>query len=122
MRHVAACHETNEPEIKSFVLSAADFALAKLGESIEDDSMYCLFQWDEETSLLTIQVTDASKEKEGKHVIQVHLSMFEQANIEDKTETLKFWLRDHLTTSADFLKFSLVAGFTRNARLTVELM
>mgnify|MGYP000716495999 CR=1 FL=1 len=93
-----------------------------LGESIDDDAMYCLFEWDEVQSVLSILVTDHSKKNDGKNIIKIQFNGLGQADIEDKTETLKFWLRDHLTTSADFMRYSLVAGFTRNGRETVELM
>lgn len=116
------CEQTSESAIKIGVLEAADYALSMLGDSIDDDSLYCLFEWEEGQSRLTILVTDHSKTSDGKNVVSIQLSGIDQASIEEQAETIKFWLRDHLTTSADFMKFSLVAGFTRNARNTVELM
>ena len=93
-----------------------------LGDSIDDDALYCLFEWEEPKSKLTIVVTDHSKTNDGKNIVNIQFNGMTQAKIEEPAETIKFWLRDHLTTSADFMKFSLVAGFTRNARSTVELM
>ncbi|UZE94598.1 hypothetical protein [Alkalimarinus alittae] len=120
--HSTICEKTTEEGVKLSALAVADYALAMLGDSIEDDAMYCLFDWDEADAKLRILVTDHRKENDGKNVVDVQFTGLEQADFDDKTETLKFWLRDHLTTSADYLRYSLVAGFTRNGRETVELM
>ncbi|WP_250658071.1 hypothetical protein [Alkalimarinus coralli] len=120
--HSSTCTEITETDIKASMLASADYALSMLEESIHDDALYCLFEWSDEQSLLSISVTDHSKTNDGKHTVKVHFKGIKQAAIEEQTETIKFWLRDHLTTSADFMKFSLVAGFSRDGRQTVELM
>lgn len=122
VHHITTCDQTTESGIKSSALEVADYALSLLGESINDDSLYCLFEWDDEQSQLTIVVTDHSKSNDGKHIVTIQFNGLNQASFEEKVEALKFWLRDHLTTSGDYLKFSLVAGFTRNKRETIELM
>ncbi len=120
--HSAVVAESTEYEIKAAVLASVDYAFSLLNESIEDDAMYCLFDWDDAQSTLTIVVTDQNKTNDGKHVVNVVLSNFEQPLEGDQAETVKFWVRDHLTTSSEFLAFSLIAGFTRGERTTVELM
>ena len=122
MRYSSICEQSTESGIKEYLLKAADFALSMLGDSIDDDAMYCLFEWDEEQSILSILVTDHSKTNDGQNVVTIQFDGIAQASIDEQVETIKFWLRDHLTTSADFMKFSLVAGFTRDARNTIELM
>lgn len=122
IRYSTSCDQTSEAAIKLSALEAADYGLSMLGDSIDDDALYCLFEWEEPKSKLTIVVTDHSKTNDGKNIVNIQFNGMTQAKIEEPAETIKFWLRDHLTTSADFMKFSLVAGFTRNARSTVELM
>ncbi len=122
IRHSSICDQATESGIKLSALEAADYALVMLGESIDDDAMYCLFDWDESQSTLSIVVTDQSKACDGKNIISIRFSGINDALIGEQADTMKFWLRDHLTTSADFMKYSLVAGFTRDARNTVELM
>ena len=119
--HSTVCQAQTESDVKSVFLKSADYALAMLIDSITDDAMYCLFEWDETLSSLTITVTDHSKSNDGKNIVNVVFEGLNEAAIEDQTETIKFWLRDHLTTSADFMKYSLVAGFTRNAKSCYKL-
>lgn len=122
VRYSTICEQSSEAAIKLSTLEAADYALKMLGDSINDDSLYCLFEWDESNSTLSIVVTDHSKANDGRNSVEIHFSQISDASIAEQTEAIKFWLRDHLTTSADFMKYSLVAGFTRDKRQTVELM
>ena len=120
--HSATCSESSEAGIQASVLACADHAFTFLRDNIVDDSMYCLFEWHQGEKLLSIYVTDETKKNEGKHVVRVDFTAFTAASDEDQIETVKFWLRDHLTTCTAYFQFSLVAGFSRGDRSRLELL
>lgn len=120
--HSATCSDNTELAIKSSVLACADYAFTLFNESVEDDSMYCLFEWNQEERSLVVLVTDDTKQKEGKHLVKVALTAFEVSSEETQAEMVKYWLRDHLTTCLAFFQYSLVAGFSTGDRTKLELL
>ena len=65
--HRAVNSSEQEGEIKQAVLDASEYAFELLDENIEDDSMFCLFDWNYAQQVLSIMVTDPSKTKLAKH-------------------------------------------------------
>ena len=120
--HTTTCTDTLERDIQVALNVSADYAFTLLDECIGDDAMYCLFIWDDNEKSLTVAVTDETKTKDGKHLVTVSFSGFGAEPSEDRADTVKYWLTDHLTTSQEFLKYSLIAGFVRGERDRVELM
>jgi hypothetical protein len=110
--HSAISSSANEAEIKRAVLDAADYAFALLNENIEDDSMFCLFDWNFYEQGLLITVTDPSKKKLAKHTVKLTLQGYSShlADKEDQQEQIQLWVHNHITTAATFLQFSLVAA------------
>lgn len=111
------CHSSvstsgNEAELKQAVLGAADYAFNLLDQNIEDDSMFCLFDWDFDKKKLLIAVTDPSKKKLAKHTVELTLTGYADhiADKEDQQEQIQLWLHNYITTAANFLQFSLVAA------------
>jgi len=111
------CHSSvstsgNEAELKQAVLGAADYAFNLLDQNIEDDSMFCLFDWDFDKKKLLIAVTDPSKKKLAKHTVELILTGYADhiADKEDQQEQIQLWLHNYITTAANFLQFSLVAA------------
>jgi len=111
------CHSSvstsgNEAELKQAVLDAADYAFNLLDQNIEDDSMFCLFDWDFDKKKLLIAVTDPSKKKLAKHTVELILTGYADhiADKEDQQEQIQLWLHNYITTAANFLQFSLVAA------------
>lgn len=120
--HSAVCSETSEQSIQAAVDACSEFAFTFLKDNIEDNSMYCLFDWNSSEAQLTITVTDDTKQKDAEHIVKMKFTGFESESAEDQEDTVKYWIKDMLTTSLAFLKFSLVAGFTRGSRQRVELL
>lgn len=125
--HTLVCElESDVQALRSQCLEVADYAFDLLDENVLDSSMFCIFDWLAEQNTLTIVITDSSKSKESKHVVVWQLNGAQAASIgetaEDCSEELKYWLRDHLTTSLTFGKFSLVAGFSEGDRQRLALM
>jgi hypothetical protein len=111
------CHSVtstveSEAELKQAVLAAADYAFDLLDENIEDDSMFCLFDWDFSKQRLLIAVTDPTKKKLAKHTVELTLEGYAShiADKEDQQEQIQLWVHNHITTAATFLQFSLVAA------------
>ncbi|MBV1873864.1 MAG: hypothetical protein KUG80_03735 [Gammaproteobacteria bacterium] len=122
VRHTAVCLSTAEDEVQAAVFTCADYAFSLLDESIEDNARYCLFAWDTIRSTLSITVTDETREQDGKHLVTVKFTGFDEHFSVDQVDDIKFCLTDYLTTSLPFLKFSLLAVFVREGQDKVELM
>jgi hypothetical protein len=110
--HRVTSSSESEAELKEAVLEAADYAFDLLHENIEDDSMFCLFDWDFAKQRLLIAVTDPSKKKLAKHTVELTLTGYAShiADKEDQQEQIQLWVHNHITTAANFLQFSLVAA------------
>jgi hypothetical protein len=122
--HSAISNCANEADIKRAVLAAADYAFDLLNDNIEDDSMFCLFDWNFYEQRLLIAVTDPSKKIFAKHTVKLTLEGYSShiADKEDQQEQIQLWVHNHITTAATFLQFSLVAaiiaeGDTSNSTL-----
>ncbi len=123
------CHSTvssnqQEAELKQAVLAAADYAFDLLNENIEDDSMFCLFDWDFNQQRLLIAVTDPSKKKLAKHTVELTLPGYAShiADKEDQQEQIQLWLHNHITTAATFLQFSLVAAIIADGDIASSIL
>ena len=122
-------HKTVSTEItESLMQQAVNATILKaaqlMGDNIEDNSLYLLCDWDMASSTLTLVVTDDSKQKDSVHVVKCEFNALNLAEEkqDDFASLVSYWISDYLTTSSEFMQFSLVAGFTRNARAKVELL
>jgi len=123
--HQATCNEPNEAAIKEVVDGSIERAIDCLHENIQDDSLYFLVEWNDAESSLTIIVTDDSKQKESPHKIVSDFSQVMNGAIKDSNvdiDKIQYWVRDFLTTSTGFIRFSLVAIFSRGDRNNTLLM
>ena len=123
--HQTVCNEPNEAAIKEVVDGSIERAIDCLHENIQDDSLYFLVEWNDAESSLTIIVTDDSKQKESPHKIVSDFSQVMNGAIKDSNvdiDKIQYWVRDFLTTSTGFIRFSLVAIFSRGDRNNTLLM
>ncbi|MFT6222083.1 MAG: hypothetical protein ACJA0C_001491 [Candidatus Endobugula sp.] len=131
--HQAVCNEPNEAAIKDVIDGSIERAIDCLHENIQDDSLYFLVEWNDAESSLTIIVTDDSKQKESPHKIVSDFSRVmgqEIGSVMSHTtkdsnvdiDKIQYWVRDFLTTSTGFIRFSLVAIFSRGDRNNTLLM
>jgi hypothetical protein len=123
--HQAVCNEANEAAIKDVIDGSIERAIDCLHENIQDDSLYFLVEWNDAESSLTIIVTDDSKQKESPHKIVSDFSQVMSGAMKDSNvdiEKIQYWVRDFLTTSTGFIRFSLVAIFSRGDRNNTLLM
>jgi hypothetical protein len=112
--HKAVSVAKTQDSIKLVVLACADQAFSLFDDNVKDESMYCLFDWNFGQQELTISITDPSKSRSAKHIVQLTLENYD-AYLSDKheqQEQIQLWLHNHLTTSAEFFQYSLVAAIT----------
>lgn len=123
--HRATCQAVEELAIKHAVVEAAHKAAQLLVDNIEDDSLYLLFSWDSEQSVLTAVVTDDTKRNDAVHVVRCVFpeSTTSVHSTDDPfSSSLSFWIRDYLTTSSEYMRFSLVALFTDGSRDVTDML
>jgi hypothetical protein len=116
-----------ESTLRKTIEACTDKSIDLLKTNIQDDSLYLLFEWNEESTTLNIAVTDATKQNDAPALVSCtfpHLALA-LVNEEQKaanTESIKFWLHDYLTTCAAFFSYSLVAIFHSSTRNNTELL
>lgn len=125
-------HSASEPNIDEHSLcktieACAEKAIGLLKANIQDDSLYVLFEWNEELAQLNIVVTDAAKQNDAQASVfctfpNLALSLKNQEQSAAFTDTVKFWLHDYLTTCTAFFNYSLVAIFHSSTRHNTELL
>ncbi len=119
--------DTEESTLRKTVEACANKAIGLLKTNIQDDSLYVLFEWNEDLAQLSIVVTDAAKKNDAQESVcctfpNLALSLLNQEQRAAYTYTIKFWLHDYLTTCTAFFSYSLVAIFHSSTRNNTELL
>jgi hypothetical protein len=126
--HMAALADSAEQEVRRAIENCADKAINLLENTVQDDSLYLLFEWDANISSLKVVVTDASKLHDSPEWVYCVFSGVDTMLAQDETQrviyadTVKFWLHDYLTTCTAFFRYSLVAIFHGTTRQNTELL
>lgn len=122
--HQAISAGNTQELIKISVLGCADYAFSLFDDNVKDESMYCLFDWNFSMQTLTISVSGPSKTVLSKHVVQLKLESYDAYLIdqEDQQEQIQLWLHNHLTTSAEFLEYSLVASMVADGDISGSVL
>lgn len=115
-----SCSSDNESLIKSALGQTVDKAVALLDKSIEDESVFLLFDWNKASGELGVFVTDENKQLDSKIVVRCVFSAVDQTDA--FAEQIKFWIKDYLTTCNAFFHYSLVAVFCSGSRLDGDLL
>jgi len=119
--HQAHCKSNDESVIKKAVDETVEKSISYLDENIRDDSLYFLVEWKSDDSSLTIFVSDDTKQKESLHIVRCSFDCQTDGN-NINGDTIQYWTRDLLTTSANFIRFSLVAIFSQGDRQRTVLL
>jgi hypothetical protein len=122
--HKTISRENTQNGLKFSILSCADHAFSLFDDNVKNESMYCLFDWNYGQQTLTISVTEPSKIVSSKHIVQLKLEKFDDYlnDKEDQQEQIQLWLHNHLTTSAEFLQYSLVASMMADGDLSRSVL
>lgn len=118
---------TEENTLRKIIEACADKAIGLLKSNIQDDSLYLLFEWNQDLAQLNIVVTDATKRNDAQQSVcctfpNLILDLNYQAQRAAYTDSVKFWLHDYLTTCTAFFSYSLVAIFHSSTRNNTELL
>ena len=130
------CCENANALIRSAIGSCIDKSVELLETNIKDDSMYLLFEWDAIHSILTIVVTNESKECDSSYVVKCGFPALDkemnllqekstddwESKVNDFSSTVMYWITDYLTTCPGFLNYSLVAAFHSKSRGACKLL
>lgn len=120
--HHANCNSTDNEQKQKAINESLDKAIALFPNNIQDDSLYFLTEWDETTSTLNLLITDDTKKIESKEVVRCQFLKTNNDQDESTSDDIKYWIRDYLTTSSGFIRFSLVAAFGTGNRERMELL
>ena len=124
---------TAQPSLKDALESCAAKAINLLDNNIQDDSLYLLFEWNQNTAELKIVVTDATKQRDANISVSAHFADLEQElqllspndrqeKIVATNELVKFLLSDYLASCSAFFRYSLVAIFHASTRENSQLL
>ena len=113
--HVSECIARDEGGIRLALGECVEKSISLLQANINNESLYLMFEWCASSSVLSIVVTDSSKEIDSPHIVKCTFTNLE-------TEDVQYWIRDYFTTCASFMKYSLVAAFHCNERSESTLL
>ena len=131
---VTTFDDHSEKNIDLAIQECIEKAVSFFPEHITDDSRYLIFEWNIETSALTIKATDDSKTNDANFTVQCYFSALNDAMNTTTSEPakkeisiehsdfIKYAIKDYLTTCGTFMQYSLVAVYTNNTRDKVELL
>jgi hypothetical protein len=132
--HHAAVDTPDNWTIEAILASCVERAVGLLDMNIDDDSLYLMFEWNNENSSLAIVVCDDTKSRDAKHRVLCDMSAMNET-IKQLTESdqwkyqgesfadiVKHALHDYLTTCTGFMRYSLVAVFHQGSRQQTELL
>lgn len=116
--HHSSFAGTSDEDVQHAINTCIDKACDLLDKSIQENSRYFLFGWDNASSTLTILVTDETKAHDSPDVVKCDFSGTQQLDPED----IQYWIKDYLTTCAPFLRYSLIAAFHQESRASCTLL
>lgn len=117
----AVVDSAEEGRVKEGLGECVEKATSFLHLNIHDDSMYFMLGWDKTTSTLKITVVDETKSTGSQYVVICCFSALAQALLSDSegaaekaddlANSIRYWIKDYLTTCSSYYQYSLVASF-----------
>lgn len=134
--HLSESNDIDDSLVKTAIEECIEKSVSLLAENINEKSMYYLCEWDPVCSMLTIVVTDATKEIDSPNVVKCSFVALDdkflklqdredskwEVLVEKYSENVRNWIRDYLTTCSGFMSYSLVAAFHSESRESSELL
>ena len=102
---------SSESGLQASIDCALQRAIELMAVNVRDESRYFICEWNAEKNLLSIVVTDESKRVESPVTLELLLTGIAEMHQEKRLDLLKFWMTDYLSSSSDFLRFSVIAIF-----------
>ncbi|MCA0892448.1 hypothetical protein [Microbulbifer agarilyticus] len=127
----SASEADEEHSVNTDMIEALDYALSFLNRNVKDESRFFLVGWDTATSTLMFSVTDDVKQLDSPVVVRCHFDGLcrklasdsqRESAIEAYKENVRFWCKEHLSTSSAFTQYSLIALFVDEDRMRAGLL
>ncbi|CAA0101763.1 hypothetical protein [Zhongshania aliphaticivorans] len=119
-----------EADFAPLLAACVNKAVGELHSSIQDDSLYLIFEFDE-SFVLNVVVADDSKLQESPYRVVCDMASL-QPYLDESThwkfkdegfaDIVKHEIRDYLSTCSGFMRYSLVAVFSEGDRSKTELL
>jgi hypothetical protein len=129
LQHFTQCDEQHEKEIQEHLNLVLDRAIGIIPQSIHDDARYLLFVWNSDSATLDIVSTDDQKTHDASENVQLRIEPWSQSTEpsteqakQEQTDNIHYWIKNYLTTSSEFLHFSLIAMFSLGDRAKTQLL
>ncbi len=114
---------SDQPALKQALEASAIKAVELLEKSIQDDSLFLLFEWNPASAELTVVVTDACKENDSPYMVLAEIpDLLEVATPDASAASIQFLLSDFLASYSPFFRYSLVAIFHSGSRNETSLL
>lgn len=123
--HYADCTTSADDEIQSFINQLIEHTMNIIPPGLRDDARYLLFDWDCDSAILTVTSTNDDKTRDAPDQISSCLQNWrnpEPDKAEEHTASLRYWIRDYLTTCPAFLSYALIAVFCEGDRSQARLL
>lgn len=123
--HCGHCVDVDEGMVQASINQAVDRAIAIIPQTIHDDARYLLFSWNNVNGELGAVITDDSKTHDSLESVRLSLrpwSAQSAASQAERDEAVHYWIRDHLTTCEEFMRYSLIAIFCQGDRSQARLL
>jgi len=117
--HYANLEVTSDDETQRAIDTCIEKTCGLLENNFQEDSRYLLFGWDADASTLTIVVTDDEKQRDSRNVVECQFTATDEPL---DPEDIQYWIKDYLTTSTQFLRYSLIAAFHMGERKFCTLL
>src|SRR4051812_8538168 len=94
--HYTIVAETDDTSLRLAIEACAEKAIKLLKENIQDDSLYLLFEWNPESSTLTIAVTDADKKLDAAQTVSCVFSGLHSGLKQLNSTDYEWQVADHI--------------------------
>ncbi|MBY6189919.1 hypothetical protein KUV22_05740 [Microbulbifer agarilyticus] len=120
-----------EDSVNTDMIEALDYALSFLDRNVKDESRFFLVGWDAASSTLMFSVTDDTKQMDSPIMVRCHFvglsgklasDSERESAVEAYEENVRFWCKEHLSTSSAFTQYSLIALFVDEDRARAGLL
>jgi len=120
--HTITTTETSDLALRKTIEHATEKAISLLEQTIQDDSLYLMFEWNAAERYLQIIVCNAQKTNDAPEQVRAYLQGNSPHSADELREQIHYWLHDYLTTCSAFFRYSLVAAFHTGDRNKTELL
>lgn len=119
--HLSEFEGSKEEDIHAAMVICIEKAISMLHENVKDESRYFLFEWDTNNASLNIVVTNDSKEVDSNSAVRCTFPAL-KGQSDESILTVRYWIRDYLTTCAELFRYSLISVFHHDNRANTELL